>query len=241
MVTKIHGIILSLIRHNERNNIVTLYTSERGRMSLLSPVSSGKSGRMRNARLAPLALIETDVNFRSNRDLQFLGAIATPSPWRNLYFDPRKAPIVIFLSEFLSKLLRTSEADPSMWNYLLSSLSILDDIEEGLANFHLAFMLRLLHIVGIAPDATDWQKGDFFNMRTAEFTPVHPGHSDILSADETAYIPLLMRMNFGNMQRFKFNASQRRRLVRVLMQYYSLHLPIRADLRSLDVLTELYS
>ncbi|MBD5295965.1 MAG: hypothetical protein HDS25_06560 [Bacteroides sp.] len=240
MITKIHGIVLSVVKHNDRNNIVTLYTAERGRVAFLSPTSSGKSGRMRNARLSPLALVESEVNFRENRDLQYLGAISTPRPWKNLYFDPAKAPIVIFLSEFLSKLLRTSEADSSTWNYLLYALTALDSNSHTCANFHLAFLLRMLPIAGISPDDADWQPGDLFDMRSAEFTPVHSGHSDILSPDETRLIPLLMRMNFRNMHLYRFNIGQRRRLLRLLIHYYSLHLPIPTDLKSLDILAELY-
>lgn len=240
MISKINGIVLSIVRHNDRTNIVTLYTRERGRVSLLTSASTGKSGRLRNARLSPLAWVSSDVNFHENRELQYLGSISSPMPWRNLYFDPEKAPIVIFLSEFLTKILKTSESDHPTWEFLIDTLSTLDGLEGSPANFHLAFLIRYLSIAGIAPDVTGYQQGDLFDMRAAEFTPNHPGHSDYMPPAETALIPILMRINYRNMSRFRFNVDQRRRLLRVLIRYYSLHLPISTDLKSLDILSELY-
>ncbi|MDE6271652.1 MAG: DNA repair protein RecO [Muribaculaceae bacterium] len=241
MLTKIHGIVLSIIRHNDKNNIVNVYTAERGRVSFLSSASAGRSGRLRNARLAPLALIESEVNFRENRDLQYLGPISTPHPWQNIYFDPGKAPIVIFISEFLGKILRTSEADRPIWEFLINTLHNLDIAEKGLANFHLAFLIRFLTIAGISPDPSTMQSGNLFDMRSAEFTPLHPGHNDIIAPDEASIIPTLLRINYENMRHFRFNVGQRRRLLRQLIRYYSLHLPISTDLKSIDILAELYA
>ena len=74
-IEKIRGIVIDVIKHNDRHNVVTLFTRDRGRIAFLSPVGSGKSARMRNARLLPLSVIETDVNMRQNRELQLLGAV----------------------------------------------------------------------------------------------------------------------------------------------------------------------
>lgn len=240
MLTKIHGIVISLIRHDERNNILTLYTAERGRMTLLSSASRSRSGRLRNARLAPMALIEADINIRENRELQFLGSFSTPAPWKNIYFDPVKAPVVIFLSEFLSKILRTSGSDLPTWQFLVKALTVLDEINEGVANYHLAFLIRFLEFAGIEPDARNYRTGNIFDLRAGDFTDMNPGHRDILSLDETALMPKFLRMNFENMGRFRFNVAQRRRLLRVIIDYYSLHLPISPHLKSLEVLSELF-
>lgn len=241
MNVKLHGIVLSIVKHNERNNVITLYTAERGRVACLSPAGSGKSGRLRNARLMPLALIESEINFRENRELQFLGSVAISEPWRDLYFNPSKAPIVIFISDFLRRVLHNSEPDTHLWNFLTDSLRILDAARESTANFPIAFMIRMLHFIGIAPDPSDYQPLDYFNMRNAEFTPVRPEHGDVVDLEEARSIPILMKMNFRNMTKFKMNAGQRRRLLRTLIKYYSIHLPIPGEMKSLDVLAEIFS
>ncbi len=240
MLTKIHGLVISMIRHDERNNILTLYTAERGRMTLMSSASKSRNGRLRNARLAPMALIEADINIRENREIQFLGSFSTPAPWKNIYFDPVKAPIVIFLSEFLSKILRTSGSDLPTWKFLVSALAELDGMTEGIANYHIAFLIRFLEFAGIEPDPRNFCVGRIFDLRAGDFTDMHPGHRDVLTVEETALMPKLMRMNFENLHKFRFHVAQRRRLLRIIIDYYSLHLPVSPHLKSLEVLAEIF-
>ena len=64
MREKVRGILLHTIRHNERSNILTFFTEGRGRMAFVSPAGSSKTARMRNARLAPLAIVESVIILR---------------------------------------------------------------------------------------------------------------------------------------------------------------------------------
>jgi DNA repair protein RecO (recombination protein O) len=52
---------------------------------------------------------------------------------------------------------------------------------------------------------------------------------------------LMMRMDLANMHLFRMNHQQRNRCIEVAMQYYRLHLPDFPELRSLDVLQELWT
>lgn len=241
MLTKLRGIVLQTIRHNDRNDIVTLYTQQRGRVALLSPAGgTSKSARMRRARLGPLALVETEVNFRETRDLQFLGEVASPHLWRNLYFDPMKSAMTVFMAEFLNRMLRTGEADEPMWLFLLNAIHSLDTLRRGISNYHIAFLIRMLTFAGISPDLDSYRDGRYFDLLAGEFSDMMPLHRNYLNPVEAAYIPVLMQMNFRNLHLYRFNVEQRRRLLSGLMHYYSLHLPIREDLKSLEVLREVF-
>ena len=118
MTEKITGLVLDITRHSDRLSIVTLYTRSRGRLSFLSPVGSGKAGRLRQARLQPLAVIEADINFKATSELQRLGTFALHEVWSDLYFDPVKRLIALFLAEFLNRLMRATMPDELMWDYI---------------------------------------------------------------------------------------------------------------------------
>lgn len=240
MREKIRGMLLQTIRHNDRHNILTFFTEQRGRMAFVSPTGSSRTTRARNARLSPLAVVEAEVNVRENRELQLLGAIETPHPWRNIYFDPMKGAMAMFVADFLNRLLRTSEADGAMWRFLLTAVASLDAMKRGIANYHLAFLIRLLEFCGIAPDTASYSYGRVFDMRAGEFTDSIPAHHDWINVSEASLIPLLMRMDFRNLHLFRFNVADRRRLLQLLMHYYSLHLPVSPDMPSLDILRELF-
>ena len=241
MLTKLRGIVLQTIRHNDRNDIVTLYTRERGRVAVLAPAGgSSKSARMRRARMAPLALIDTEINFRETRELQFLGEISSPHLWRNLYFDPVKSAMAVFIAEFLNRLLRTGEADEPLWVFLLNAIHGLDTLRRGISNYHITFLIRMLTFVGISPDLESYRSGRYFDLLAGEFTDMLPLHRNYLNPGQAAEIPVLMRMNFRNLHLYRFNVEQRRDLLAGLMHYYSLHLPIGEELRSLEVLREVF-
>lgn len=241
MLIKITGLVLQTIRHNDSTDIVTLYTRERGRMSLLVRGGASRTARQRRARLAPLALVDTEVNFRETRDLQFAGDIATPYPWRNLYFDPMKGSMTIFMAEFLNRLLRVADPDPNMWRFLLHAIHSLDVLERGIANYHLAFLIRLLPLAGIEPDLSGYRPGAYFDLLAGAYTDLPPLHRNVVLPSESGIIPQLMRLDFNNLHRFRMNVEQRRLLLNRLIHYYSLHLPVGEDLKSLDVLRELFS
>lgn len=242
MLTKIEGIVLQIIKHNDKNNIVTLYTRQRGRVSFLSSAASTKRGKVRNARLGLMSLVESVVNFKENRDLQYLGQVESPVPWRNLYFDPMKSAIAFFMAEFLNKLLNSTECDPPLWSYLIESLHHLDRMERGIANFHICFLIRLLPFMGIEPDLTDYRDGCRFDMIAGTLTDPMAGvtHNNVLDSAVTARLRVLRRMNFRNMHLYRFSVEERRYLLSKLMHYYSLHLPIREEMKSLEVLQTLF-
>lgn len=251
MLTKIEGIVLQTIRHNDKNNIVALYTRQRGRVTFLSPVSSSKRGKLRNARLGLMSVVEAQVNFKESRELQFLGHPESPMPWKNIYFDPMKSSITFFMAEFLNKLLRGGESDPNMWDFIIASMRYLDRLEKGVANFHLAFLIRLLPLTGIEPDISAYQPGMAFDMQTAEFfdqeSNVNRPESlsvkkalHLLDPSEASNLRSLARMNYRNMHLFRFTVEERRRLLSGLLRYYNLHLPVSSDLKSPEVLQTLF-
>ena len=58
---------------------------------------------------------------------------------------------------------------------------------------------------------------------------------------DAARLPLLMRMNYDTMHLFRFGREERQRLLTALNDYSRLHLPAFPDLKSLDVLHEIFS
>lgn len=99
---KITGIVTDMIRHNDRHNVVTLFTRSRGRMSFLSPAGTGRTAAMRRAGLQLLSLVEAEVNVRGDRDLQLLGRFSSPHVWSDIYFNPVKSAVAMFLAEFIN-------------------------------------------------------------------------------------------------------------------------------------------
>lgn len=240
---KIIGIVLSVVRHSDRHNLVSLYTPTRGRITFISAAgASGKSGRARQARLMPLSVVSADVRFRAGRELQKLGSIAPERVWHSIYSNPAKTGIALFIAEFLNRLLRESAPDPATWSYLLHSLEAFDAAAGAAPNFHIALLVGLLPHAGIMPDVVGAKipEAFTFDMRGGTFSPDAPLHRDIVAWPESAFIPVLARITTRNMARFRLTGAMRRRILAALVHYYAVHLPGVAGLRSADILAEVF-
>ncbi|MCM1475276.1 MAG: recombination protein O N-terminal domain-containing protein [Muribaculaceae bacterium] len=240
MQEKISGFVIDIVRHNDRHNVVTLFSRSRGRVAFLSPVGKGSRGAGRAARIAPLAWLDAEVNFRPGRDLQILSGVSLHRVWHRLYFDPLRTPLVIFISDFLNRLLRVSAPDEFTFDYIASFLSFLDSTLHSTANLHLSLLLGLLEFMGISPLLQNLKPGQWLDMRAGLPSDVRPSHPDYLSPSDVVRLPDLMRMQPINAHLFRLTSDQRVYILNNLLKYYQIHLPGILPIKSLPILQSLF-
>jgi len=240
MTEKFQGIVLDTIRHSDRHNIVTLFTRTRGRLTFLSPTGSGKAGKMRQSRLLPLAVIEGDMNFKPAAELQKLGSFSMLRVWGNIYFHPVKQLITLFLSEFLTRLLRATMPDENLWDYIVDSLSFLDRMQKGIADFHITFLASLLPFMGIQPDLSLYGKGKILDMQAGTFVDKIPPHHDYLQGNDARLAAIMCRINFSNIRALKLNGETRLHIIEELLHYYGIHYPGTSNLKSPGVIHDFF-
>ena len=240
MAEKITGIILSVTKHNDRNSIVTIYTRERGRLSFLTPVGTGRASNARRARLQPLSVIATDLNYKEATELQRLGSLSPLEVWNDLYFHPAKRAIALFLSEFLNRLLNATMADVQLFDFLIDSLRLLDTMEKGVADFHVSFLVSLLSLSGIQPDISTYQAGYAFEFESGTFVSEAVAKPPALYGEEAKNVVFVSRINFSNMKYLRLTGANRRQILYGLLNYYSYHFPGLGSLKSPEVLREIF-
>ena len=241
MAEKIVGIVLNVRKYNDRNNVVTLFTRERGRVSFISTATSTKAGNVRRARLQPLAVVETEVNFRYSAELQRLGTIFSPEIWTDIYFHPIKQALTLFISEFLYKLLYASMPDPHLFDFLRSSIRLLDGMKSDAINFHIPFLISLLSFSGIQPDVSAMRPGYVFEFASGSFVPEFEAKGPILKGEEAIAVKTLTRINFSNMKCLRLTNVNRRQILYGILNYYSFHFPGLGTLKSPEVLREIFA
>lgn len=241
MIEKFQGIILNTVRHSDRASIVTVYTLQRGCMSLLVNVGSGKGARRLSPMLMPLAQVEFECAQAGTKELTRPRGLAFTHIYKSVYFSPAKSAVCFFIAEFLTRLLRQSEADPMLFRYISESLSALDMLPSAsVANFHIVFLSGLSVFMGIAPDMSGYDEGRIFDLRDGQYVRLLPGHRDILMGDAAGVPPLLMRLNYANMNRLHLSRPDRAAVLDGLLKYWAIHFPGLVSLRSPDVLSALF-
>lgn len=240
MIEKVRGIVTDILKHSDRHNVVTLFTREYGRMALLSPAGNGKSARIRNASLMPLTVISTDLNIRKGHELNFLGKFQREILWKDIYFNPAKSAVSLFISEFTNNYIRNSGADPRLWDFIVKAIGRLDALSDGIANFHLSFLIDFMTYAGIRPDISEFRDDAWFDMRGGTMTVMPPTHRDLLAPEEARVIPMLLRMNIRTSHLLKMNSQQRNQILKIILRYYGLHFPGLANLNSPAILSEVF-
>ena len=65
-------------------------------------------------------------------------------------------------------------------------------------------------------------------------------HPDVVEPAEAEVISTLMRLNYTNMGHMSLSRNQRNRCLDLILSYYRLHVASFPDLKSLDILRELF-
>ena len=81
----------------------------------------------------------------------------------------------------------------------------------------------------------------YFDLLAGSYCDRQPLHAHFLRNEEARVLPTLFRMDYSTMHLFRFSRQQRQRILHVLNEYSRLHVPGFPELKSLEVLQELYS
>ena len=239
MLETTHGIVLHYNRFGDDSAIVDIFTLSRGSVSfLVRDRRQRRKGGLHATLLRPLNVVELVFDYRPSMSLQKLQELHIAHCYTSLPYDPIKETVALFLSEFLHGALRNEIQNTGLYHYILYSLQWLDAAHEGVANFHIAFLIRLTHYLGFWPNIKGRKSLPYFDLRDSVDTDTPPLHGFFLTGKEAEMLPLLLRMNLHNMHSFQLTRQQRGRILDVLTLYYKLHVPEFRDLRSLAVLRE---
>jgi DNA repair protein RecO (recombination protein O) len=240
MLSKTRGIVLHSIPYSDADSVVHLYTELFGRASCLAARGKGKKKPLSNALFMPLALVEVEMVHRPGRDIHRLREARLCFPLGCLFSDPVKSALALFLAEVLYRALKEPEPDARLFDFLYRSICLLEDAREGIANFHLAFLLRLLGYLGFSPDFSSYRDGAWFDMQNGVFSSSPPLHTYYLDRDESRIFASLSRISYQNMSLYAFSRRERVNILNRMIVYYRLHLPGISEIKSLPVLQSLF-
>ena len=241
MLHKTRGIVLHYFPYNDKYKIAHIYTEAFGKASFMAAVRRGKSSQVGKALFMPLSIHEMEVESFNNRDLWRIREAKLCAPLHRLSTAPVKSVIALFLSEFIFRVLKEAEPDPRLFEFLSRSISLLEETSEGVANFHLAFLIRLSPCLGLSPQAGTYRAGSLFNMLDGAFTLAPPTvRAHDLSQEDSRFLDSLLRMSYENMALYSFTRRERVLILNKILDYYRLHLPYLPELKSLPILQALF-
>jgi DNA repair protein RecO (recombination protein O) len=232
MLVKTRAIVLHYVKYSESSIIACLYTEKFGRQSYMINAVRTRRPVFPASFFLPLTLLEVDVYFRPGRELQRAKEITCILHFQTIPFQVIKSTIALFIAELLYKTLKEEEANPTLFDFLIHAIQLLDIKEEGIPNYHLVFLLDYMKFLGIYPFQSD-RKG-YHEDQSVFILPPETG------AGEKKGFEQLIHSSLAELGKIKLTNKTRSFLLDRIMEFYSVHLDHITGIRSLQVLKEVF-
>ena len=181
---KARGIVLNSLKYGDSAMVVHLLTDALGRQSYM--VQGVRSSRGRGSKLAlfqPMFALEFEGLTSSRQQMHRFREVQSGIVLQRMPFDVRRSTIALFMAEVLYRLVKESEPDSQLFDFVWESIGALDSMEEGVANFHLWFLVNLSRFLGFYP-GNEYMPGAWFDACEGSYTVQKPPHATVMTPGE---------------------------------------------------------
>lgn len=232
------AIVFGSIAVKDNGSVVKVFTENNGLVSLYVS-GSGKKKATRNAILQPLSYCDIEFVANKRSTLSNLKLAKLNIPLFGIQGDIVKNTVALFLADVLNKIV-PEERDPELFTFLKNAILLFNEMETGVANFHVAFLIRLTKWLGFYPYFLD-ENYTNFDLKEGVFMHGKPNHPHYLEADETRFLARFLQEDWLRLGEIKLQGKDRLLLLRAVITFYSLHIPNFREPKSLAILEEVFS
>lgn len=220
--------------------IVYLFTDVGGRVSYMVRGAHGGKGRGNKAALfQPMFLVEFEGIEQSRTQLHGMKEVRSLCPLQSLPFDVRKSTISLFMAEVLYRLIREVEANEPLFDFICEAVVRLDRMQEGVANFHLWFLVRLSAFLGFYP-GNEYEENFFFDIRSGVFCPAPPPHGIYMRQEASSLLGRLMELEADELGGLRLSRAERVGFMEAMLAFFGYHFDAIYSVHSVRILQEVF-
>jgi DNA repair protein RecO (recombination protein O) len=239
MLVKTEAILLHHVRYSDNSLIAQFYSREYGRLSVMVKGISSKKRSSRFSYFQPLNIFNIEIYRYEKREISNLKELSLSFVPKNISGDIHRSSIALFISELLYCVIREEDVNRRLYDFIESSVITLDEMTTGISNFHIWFLVAFTAYTGIGPTAT--LPGEcYFDMVSGQFTQLAPPHTDYLEPHDAALLNQFLQMPADRLPEMRLTGEERAGLIDGILKYYRIHLPGIRQMRSLQVLKEIF-
>lgn len=241
MTDKEQIIVLHTIKHSDSGVVVQCLGRKRGREALYLRIA--QKNKIKLSDFHRLSILDI-VTYSKGSYMPAIKEHTAAYRLESIRSDVYKSTVAIFLSELLLKGLHETEGESSLYDFILYSINMLENMERGVANFHLHFMVHLCRFMGIMPVNDYSGPESLFSLSAARFAEGSAREkqlSPFLSKEESGFLYRLMVTPASEIERIECTGEMRSRFARQMLKYMSYHLGTNIELKSLDILHEVFN
>ncbi|MEG2492079.1 MAG: DNA repair protein RecO [Alistipes sp.] len=237
---KARGIVLHTLKYGDSSLIAYLLTDVGGRCTyMVQGVRSSRGHGSKAALLQPMFPVEFEGLESSRMQMHRFKEVQSAMSLRSLPFDVRKSTIALFMAEVLYKLIKESEPNEALFNFVWGSIEALDAMTEGVSNFHLWFLTNLSHLLGFSP-GNEYSDGDWFDVREGVYTDICPTHITAMTQENARILNDFVECDVRYLAEIGLNRHQRVDFLNAMLLYYGYHLDAIHTVQSVAILQEVF-
>jgi DNA repair protein RecO (recombination protein O) len=240
MLHKTRGIVLHHIKYSETSLIVKIFTELFGLQAYLVKGARSKKSTLRSSHFQPMTMLDLVVYHREKSDLQHIRESEISKPFLTIFTDIRKSTIALFLAEMLLKTLKEDESNSEMFDFISSSLNFFEIQKDGIENFHLFFLIKLSRYLGFYPQGAPGSGNAFFDLREGRYTDIQPLHPDFLNTEKSVALHAISSARADELSGLVNTKTGRSELLNAILIYYQIHLGGLSNIKSIEVLKEVF-
>lgn len=146
---KTYALVLKSINWSESSKIVSLYTSEHGRLEALAKGARRKNSAYQGV-LETLNCIEAVIYFSSARELQQLGQAGIENSFTSIRNDLSRTAYALAILELIDDLIHPREGDPVFYDFIYTMMEGIGSHPYPIIVFWY-FILKLASYLGFKP------------------------------------------------------------------------------------------
>ena len=233
------GVVLGTIKYGDKGVVVQMLTSSHGRQSYMVQGLGSRRGHSKLALFQPLFALEFEGLESPRMQMHRLGEVHNGIVLQSTPFDIKKSTIALFMAEVLHRLVKESEANELLFDFVWGSIEALDVATEGVANFHLWSLSHLCRLLGFSP-GNEYMPDAWFNIAEGLYTLQEPPREYRISQENALILRDMLECDVRYIAEIGLNRHQRVEFLSALVRYYGYHLDTINSVQSIRILQEVF-
>lgn len=239
-------IVLHLTKFGDSGAVVHAIDSLFGRRSLLlRGIGKGKKSAV-TSQFHPLSVLEVVAADSQKSSISYLREFTPLFSLEGIRSDIYKNSVALFMAEVIYRSFRNEDGDAELFRWFAEAVVAIDGLEGSCANFHLWFLVGYAVKLGFRPQ-DNWSGDSVFDIVSARFLPSEATvgivyeQGRLFSREESELLHKFLTMSREESLSIPLSAKRRNAFARKMLDYLSYHLGATLDIRSLDVLHDIFA
>ena len=148
--------------------------------------------------------------------------------------------IALLWSEVLNLLLKKEPKNDALFDFIRYSVEYLNTTDGDIANFNLFFLYRLAALMGFRINTETYADGALFNVHDGNFVLPGSGASFISGPNAARAIYRFCTCKVEELKEIPLDRRSRSTLLDIVLLFFSVHLNLDFNIKSIKVLREIF-